>query len=151
MTERTRMKMVEDRPELLTMNEAAELLGCSRQNVEQLCDKGELPNLGVLGRTVASRRTERAAVEARIEQLERQDGVLWKPDGWLSTSEVADAAGAAERTVRGWIADDLLAARRLDSGRWVVDPEALAAFMAAREEKLRGQDERRAARAGADQ
>jgi len=92
--------------EWMTVPEAQEALGVSRQRIYQLINWGRLPGEKV-GRTY---RIPRAAVELRRAGDERL-----KSNQCISSQEVADFFGVDVRTVRDWHVDGSLRARKINN------------------------------------
>jgi excisionase family DNA binding protein len=93
-----------DKSEWLTVPEATEALGISRQRVYQLINWGRLPGEKV-GRTY---RIPRAAVELRLAGEKQLNS-----NQCVSTKEVAEFFGVDVRTVRDWHVDGYLKARKI--------------------------------------
>ena len=77
--------------ELVTLNEAARMLGVTRQRVQQLVDEGRLRAM----RTAHHVYVERASIVGRIEDA----GLA---EEWMSTAQVAARFDVSPKTVRRW-------------------------------------------------
>lgn len=107
---------------MMTITEAADRLGVSRQAVHQLIQRGVIPHV-VEKNGVRIKRflVPQSAINERLAGMET-------PEGWGSIPTAARLRGVDETTVRGWVRDGYVQAVSTPSGRIVnlAEVESLA-------------------------
>lgn len=109
--------------ELMTLTDAAEALGCTRQNVRKLQERGHLPEIVTDG--WPSIHTDAAAVADLVRRA--REGRGYVPDGYLTTREFARQRGVSLSTVRYWIENEYLPGELHEGLGVYIIPEAAAA------------------------
>lgn len=96
----------------VTMTEAADILGVSRQRVNRLVLRGDLKTDG----DDTPRRVLLKSVNARKRAIDTgklpSQGPVVAPEGWITTRQLADREGVTIDTVLAWVADDRISGRR---------------------------------------